>query len=59
MQSSKGTFWALGNTGFIWSSKEIDEKYAILSSMFDGSGRVTNGAAVKKDTGMSVRCLKD
>jgi uncharacterized protein (TIGR02145 family) len=53
-----GTYSAIGNAGFLWSSTEYATTYAwyrILNSNYGDSGRTAN----YKQNGFSVRCLRD
>ena len=57
-RSSDGTFVSIGGYGFWWSSSESNSNIALSRFMaYDGSSVYKNN--VNKNTGYSVRCLKN
>jgi uncharacterized protein (TIGR02145 family) len=55
---SFGSFFALGNLGYWWSSDEIDTDVSWNIQLFWDSGYATR-ETISKHYGFSVRCLRD
>lgn len=58
IRSTSNSFASLGNYGFWWSSTQTSTTYAADYRLNYNNGQVSN-AAVSKENGFSVRCVKD
>jgi len=58
-RSGRGSFYNIGYYGYWWSSTEWDENSAWTRYLHYDSSKVFRYNEDKKDTGFSVRCLRD
>ena len=58
LRYSDGTYRAIGEAFYVWSTTESNETMAFYWGIFNDGVGVSNGI-INKKTGLSVRCVKD